>query len=993
MNDSPTIGDQLANDSPKEAANERSYTPCLDEQVNPDDDRKDGNSSDEDRRSTQECASVNAGIEGMETELISEDENENLLVDRERPRANAADKVNSNKRKSSKDDSFKKVSKSTKERHYRDKREAKPADKGKHRRTKSRSKSKKRTSSRSSRSLSRSRSRSRSRSFSRSRSRSRNRSRNLRRNNRFRRRENKRQEIQRYDVRHVIADRPPRVFKDKYGRNTSRTRSPSPPPPRRRRSRSPSRSQSPKYPPRRRSGSRKRSASRRRSISRRRRSPSRNNNQRRRRNSTSRSRRQRSVSHSPLHRSPLPAYFSSSRSNSRDRVINGGPNARTLRSPPHSKSPTPTRQMPNHRYQSDRSRSRSRSQSRSKGRTKKRSNDKKLLKTRVKKKVPTRHGSPFAASPNRNIVRGRRSLSKTWEETNRDVSWNRSPNRAANDDGEPSWTPPIGTRPTENLTVILKNKDSSKRKRDKKKKTEKRRRESSPSTRKEKRKQRAENAPAQPSKEVFASGDNILVSVSFNKDKPQQPAQQTTIVTLPPSKDQILSKKQSEHRDGGAKRSRRGTRDVGGGPRKHKKIDIKPVAIIDLDNSPFKEMTPSPKAVIVLSDSDHEADKLISNNKSQSNYSKTLNATENIDHDHGARESNARVPSQPQSPVTEATSFEISLGPKTPPEPHLIKFSITSNRRQLTNRWKSPMMATAEDDDVGSIGGGGGGDDHPEDGFFEVPPAVTEENSRPEAAGSRPGAEHEPADKQQTSQQKVGPNTPPESGPCSPDAYDPFEPTKSPSQSPNDVIHSTSDEMPPGPTAGEDKTVKSVDLVMALINSKASLDAANSMLSSTLEGEAIEQDSMPVDEANVSPFKDKPICDDGSGATKPSAGIHVFSNIMIAPGKDTANRMPSQSRANATSVTTISASSKTSTPTKQSPMKFGSSLISKLPMPPKLSKATRHNGNDDNADVDSPYSPGSSDYEDLFEPPQISPSPLTGNAKKHGTRTARQPGK
>lgn len=190
--------------------------------------------------------------------------------------------------------------------------------------------------------------------------------------------------------------------------------------------------------------------------------------------------------------------------------------------------------------------------------------------------------------------------------------------------------------------------------------------------------------------------------------------------------------------------------------------------------------------------------------------------------------------------------------------------------------------------------------------------------------------------------------------------------------------------------------MKSVDLVKALINSKASLDAANSMLSSTLEGEAIEQDLMDVDGANVSPFKDKPNCDDVAGAAKPSAGIHVFSNIMIAPGKDTSNRMQlasSQSRTNVTSATAISASSKISTPTKQSPMKYGSSLISKLPLPPKSSKAARHNGNDDNVDgVDSPYSPGSSDYEDLFEPPPISPSPMTGNAKKHGTRTARQPG-
>lgn len=243
--------------------------------------------------------------------------------------------------------------------------------------------------------------------------------------------------------------------------------------------------------------------------------------------------------------------------------------------------------------------------------------------------------------------------------------------------------------------------------------------------------------------------------------------------------------------------------------------------------------------------------------------------------------------------------------------------------------------------------------------------------------------------------QKVGPNTPPESGPCSPDAYDPFEPTKSASQSPSHVIHSTNDE--PAPTTSEDKTVKSVDLMKALINSKAAQDADNSMLSSTLEGETVKQDSMPVDDANESTFKDKATCDDASVATtKPSTGIHIFSNIKIAgANKETANRIQltsSQSRANAANVTqTISGTTKTSTPTKQSPMKFGSSLISKLPMPPKLSKPSRHNGNDDNAEVDSPYSPGSSDYEDLFEPPTSTSPTATGNGKKH-SRNTRQTG-
>lgn len=63
-----------------------------------------------------------------------------------------------------------------------------------------------------------------------------------------------------------------------------------------------------------------------------------------------------------------------------------------------------------------------------------------------------------------------------------------------------------------------------------------------------------------PGKEVFTSGDNILVSVSFDDE---------------------------------GRRRRRPRRD----------LVAKPVAIIDLDRSPFREITPSPENVIVLSDS------------------------------------------------------------------------------------------------------------------------------------------------------------------------------------------------------------------------------------------------------------------------------------------------------------------------------------------------------------------------------------------------------
>lgn len=78
----------------------------------------------------------------------------------------------------------------------------------------------------------------------------------------------------------------------------------------------------------------------------------------------------------------------------------------------------------------------------------------------------------------------------------------------------PSWTPPRTVDQTmkpHNLTVILTN---DKKKKDKKKRSERKGRDS---TERQRKRKRGDRTPP-PSKEVFASGDNILVSVSFNKD-------------------------------------------------------------------------------------------------------------------------------------------------------------------------------------------------------------------------------------------------------------------------------------------------------------------------------------------------------------------------------------------------------------------------------------------------------------------------------------------
>lgn len=179
---------------------------------------------------------------------------------------------------------------------------------------------------------------------------------------------------------------------------------------------------------------------------------------------------------------------------------------------------------------------------------------------------------------------------------------------------------------------------------------------------------------------------------------------------------------------------------------------------------------------------------------------------------------------------------------------------------------------------------------------------------------------------------------------------------------------------------------------MAFMNSKASIDAAASMLSSTLEGEAIEN-NLPTDEPNVSPYKEKPIEENAhevTATTTKSSGIHVYSNILLAPAKDGASRLQqsqaSQSRTITVTLPTLTTTVNSISSTKQSPLKYSSgSIISKLPLP-KISKPSRHNGNDDNMEIESPYSPGSSDYEDLFEPPQNSPS-TSAHVKKHSSRS------
>ncbi|KAG6460234.1 hypothetical protein O3G_MSEX011847 [Manduca sexta] len=131
------------------------------------------------------------------------------------------------------------------------------------------------------------------------------------------------------------------------------------------------------------------------------------------------------------------------------------------------------------------------------------------------------------------------------------------------------------------------------------------------------------------SKEVFTSGDNILVSVSFKE----------------------------QERDGDddrreRRRERRRRRKRAPAPEPETGA-ARPVAIIDLERSPFRELTPSPRNVIVLSDSEP--------GEREGGPAPEPAPSEPV---------GPKTPPEPAAPeVAPAPETEESRGPNTPPEP------------------------------------------------------------------------------------------------------------------------------------------------------------------------------------------------------------------------------------------------------------------------------------------------------------------------------------
>lgn len=465
----------------------------------------------------------------------------------------------------------------------------------------------------------------------------------------------------------------------------------------------------------------------------------------------------------------------------------------------------------------------------------------------------------------------------------------------------PSWTPPRNENASalrnQNLTVIL-NSGAAKKKRDKRNRD--RRRKDDPSS---KRRRRERDRTPPPSKEVFASGDNILVSVSFNNEN------ETRDVS---TRDNRKRKEAAEQQKRNREKRNRNKKDISG---------IKPVAFIDLERSPFQEIAASPKDVIVLSDSD--------NNESQ-----TRNIQNNI------CDSSQQVASPEETP-------NYSMGPKTPPEPS-VKFALLPKPPQL-RAINNPLHD----------------------------PLETIEEEAPDDLNSH-----------------KGPNTPPEepptSPPSSPDAYDPFEPTKSRSPSPQ-----------PGGTQGDIGDVQNLQEPLDARSAKDLEKGQTPDITKSLTPPM--PDIQPADSQSSIQEITEPKSPDGSSSTalpsntKPVGQTIPFSSVQTTITSSTPisstitiSRISLMNTAMITPSSTIPQRIVLPNQVKSSPVKIPptKAAVKSTPIKPIQSKALsnkknskQQNGNsldDIFLDFESPYSPGSSDYEDLFEPPS---EPLTAAVK------------
>jgi hypothetical protein len=588
------------------------------------------------------------------------------------------------------------------------------------------------------------------------------------------------------------------------------------------------------------------------------------------------------------------------RSNTRSPSPNYPRNMQRARSPYQRASPRPIRKVtpsyshspslslspppPSHRYRSrsmsppvsihgkytrPRTKSRSRSHERIEKfyRRRSRTPKKKKKEGRKRKKSRTRSRS-IRASPESQI--SSRSLSV---ESGRQIINN----------VDAAWPP--GKPGTENLKVILKNSEAIAKKKSKKKREKKRDGKKKPKELRVKRPEKiGVDGPEVASKEVFASGDNILVSVSFNNNNNKskddehllsEPALQVSKTkrrkpSLSPNSTQSMSgetdgepEKRHRKKKGRNKKEKPKQSETSvSTPTTKRKSDMKPIAIIVLDKSPIKEIG-SPKDVIVLSDSDAE------NKKHQKNHQ--MKESLNLVLDDSQKTPNIRVTTPPESPSPQiqnaAPTIQFSFQLKS--KPQILPFN--------------PAFVHEQDEDEEEL---------------------KETNKGPA----------EPPGPSPKNQDETGKPV------KSPDAYDPFEPTKSGSNSPssftppraNDVTSSSDMLKEAGSELPDGQQQKNLEdgLITSSIWTKKDVDK--------------KQPCTPPLPASPSPVFQPPV--------QPKAGtISLYSPAALQSNSDKA---------------------------------------------PDLADDLDGSGSKDmSVDLKSPYSPSSDDYNDLFEPPEPSPPP------------------
>jgi len=661
------------------------------------------------------------------------------------------------------------------------------------------------------------------------------------------------------------------------------------------------------------------------------------------------------------------------------------------------------------------SRSRSRSKSpKDPPKKKKKKSDKKK-----KNKKRTGSGSPTTAARMRRISRQRDPfedaddfLAPQRKRKKATGQWSPSPSPGRCDflhdsacqDKNPSWTPPLGSPKGpgghyDNDGALTPKK--AKRKRDKSKK--KKKQHPMEKQRKEKKRKRRTQTPEPlPSKEVFASGNNILVSVSFNKESTTNNAistlgsQQQSIVTMASTREDLLSNRlgsidhlANSNLSSAVGAIKKGKREK---LRKRKKLEAKPVAIIDLERSPF-QVHQEPADVIVLTDSEDATDQLSTRRERERDR----------DHDmmreNGQREKTPQVGSLDTIMEASYENMTQSTGPKTPPEPPLVKFNLPSKKMQHKAR-NNPLHEDA--DDINSA-----------DELEAACSMAPEEQTPQHGHGSHDGG------------QKIGPNTPPESGPCSPDAYDPFEPTKSPSLSPrsptptlsqsldqqaasmpassaigsgsgdkgdNDGAHATVSNASTS-TQTQTSVLNPVELVMALV--KPNQSGIIQQESEVSSAQYISSSSVSL-ALGIGSSTGGGLGGSGGGDSHDKASdgksITVLSNVLL-----TSSSVVSSSQ-HIPSISSPTPPSKKLTPLpKAGSVASSSSGVGNMPTTSGGVGGLRNGSGIGNAggsghalddsfsmDIESPYSPGSADYEDLFEPPILTEGNRRGKGGASG---------